>query len=258
MVASTARGPASGPSRTRVAVKSWLQAAGLDEAARACRRALSHAGRQAGGIDRHLLTDYLAAEPRPRLHIGCGTHTLDGWLNADHEPHARSVLCLDATRPFPLPSNRFDAVFSEHMIEHVPQPGGAAMLRECRRVLKPGGRVRITTPDLAFVLDLYNPMPTPLQQDYLRWSAAVFVRGAPVADPVFVINNFVRAWGHQFIYDERTLRQAMAAAGFVGIERRPLHESDEPLLCGLENLGRMPEGFLALESFTLEGVKPVA
>lgn len=258
MVASTVHGSSAGPARARAVVKHWLQASGLDGPARALRRSLSHAGRQAGGVDRHLLTRYLATEPWPRLHIGCGTHTLPGWLNADQEPRARNVLSLDATRPFPLPTGRFHAVFSEHMIEHVPHAGGAAMLRECWRVLKPGGRVRITTPDLAFVLDLYNPLPTALQQDYLRWSAAVFARGAPVADPAFVINNFVRAWGHQFIYDERTLRRSMAAAGFVGIERRPLSESGEPLLCHLENLERMPQGFLALESFTLEGVKPPA
>jgi len=73
-----------------------------------------------------------------------------------------------------------------------------------------------------------------------------------------VINNYVRDWGHQFIYDDRTLRFALEGAGFAQLERRLLNDSSDPTLRGLENTERMPEGFLQLESLTLEAVKPMA
>lgn len=235
-----------------------LERSGLDDAARAMRRTLRHATRQALQPDRQIVSGYLAQTAAPRLHLGCGDHPLPGWLNSDYEPREPGIVRLDATRPFPLPSDTFATVFSEHMIEHVPPAGGAVMLAETFRVLQPGGRVRITTPDLAFLTALYTPTPTEQQRAYLAWSTRTFVHGAPDADPVYVINNFVRDWGHQFIYDEPTLRRAMVTAGFVAIERHRLQDSDDPALCELENTERMPPGFLQLESFTLEAVKPAA
>jgi hypothetical protein len=74
-------------------------------------------------------------------------------------------------------------------------------------------------------------------------------------EATFVINNFVRAWGHQFIYDEGTLRASLEQAGFVDVSRRALQESDEPVFRRLENEARMPPAFLQLETLTLEGKK---
>ena len=139
------------------------------DAARAWRRSLRQAGRHAGHVDETLVLTYLAGHPVRRLHIGCGPHLLDGWLNADYEPRARSVLCLDATCRFPLPSNSFDTVFSEHMIEHVPHAGGAVMLSEIFRVLRPGGRVRITPVMPSSRGPAYDPGPQPAVIDIESW-----------------------------------------------------------------------------------------
>ena len=204
--------------------------------------------------DRHAIAQYLQSTPRPKLHLGCGGNLLAGWLNTDESPADGRIVRLDVTRPFPFADGSFDYVFSEHLIEHVTYKDGIAMLRECRRVLRPGGAIRISTPDLAFLVSLYQENKTGLQRDYVSWAWSAFVRDGPCNDAM-VINNFVRDWGHRFIYDEKTLRHALRETGFADVRRAQLNESADPELRDLENERRMPEGFLRLESFTLEAVR---
>jgi len=195
---------------------------------------------------------YLGNHPVAKLHLGCGTRLLDGWLNADIQPCTPYVLRLDATQPFPFADATFDYLFSEHMLEHLTYPQGLQMLAECRRVLKPGGVLRIATPDLAFLVALYGTGKSALQNAYVEWAHARFTPWAPRADDTFVINNFVRDWGHQFIYDAKTLEQALRDAGFGAPLACELNNSSHAALHQLEHVDRMPEGFLRLETMVFE------
>jgi predicted SAM-dependent methyltransferase len=199
---------------------------------------------------------YIAKAPVRKLHIGCGKNILPDWLNMDYLPLSRESLYLDARRPFFLKGDTFDYVFSEHMIEHISYNYGLKMLTECRRVLKPLGKLRISTPDLAFIVNLYRPQKSVLEQEYIKWAADLFFHRNPNVNEVFVINYFMRNWGHTFIYDEATLRNAMTTAGFTNIVKCDLQESEDPALRYLENEARLPSGFLRLETITLEGTKP--
>ena len=190
------------------------------------------------------------------LHIGCGIHTLEGWLNADFYPQKPEVMFLNATKRFEFADNSFDYIFSEHMIEHVDYASGLFMLGECHRVLKPGGIVRITTPNLRTIIDIYQNPGVGIHPAYMRWAHKHFLGAIPSNSPGFFFNNFVRAWGHQFIYDPDTLGIAFVKVGFVEVIDRLLNESEHEELQNLEAIDRMPPGFLQLESLTLEGRKP--
>lgn len=202
-----------------------------------------------------IIERYLVQEGTRKLQLGCGRHTLKGWLNSDYAPNLNNVISIDATKTYPFEANTFDYIFSEHMIEHFSLRQGHLMLRECFRVLRDGGKLRISTPDLAFLISLYQTDKSELQKEYIKWSTQTFISGAPSCEDTFVINNFVRDWGHTFIYDEKALRFAMQEAGFKEITRFALNESEDLALRDLENIHRMPEGFLRLESMTLEGTK---
>ena len=73
--------------------------------------------------------------------------------------------------------------------------------------------------------------------------------------PVYVLNNFMRAWGHQFIYDKQTLMSALRNAGFARIEECELQVSSTKYLCNLAQEHRLPPGFLDLETMTFEALK---
>lgn len=193
-----------------------------------------------------------------KLHLGCGKNILDGWLNTDVLSRRRDVRYLDVTKRFPFSNtDEFDYVFSEHLIEHIPLSGGLAMLGECCRILKLGGKIRITTPDLAFLINICREDKSAIESEYIAWVAE---RLPP--PPAFgqlpeslIVNDFMRNWGHQFIYDERTLSLALQSAGFSDITRCELNASDHDPLRGIENESRLPQGYLALESMTLEATK---
>jgi predicted SAM-dependent methyltransferase len=211
--------------------------------------------RKFGLVERQIIKNYLSQTHIRKLHIGCGNNILEGWLNSDYCPRSATILHLDAAQSFPLGNDEFDYIFSEHMIEHVSYSQGQTMLKECFRILRPNGTIRLSTPDLSFLIDLYKEDKTSLQREYITWAIDKFVSDAPRYEDIFVINNFVRAWGHLFIYDEKTLRSSMEEAGFANIVRCDLNQSEDDSLSNLENEKRLPNGFLKLETMTLEGRK---
>lgn len=211
--------------------------------------------RRMGRVDRELVRVYLERGGERKLHLGCGLHPLEGWLNSDLFPTERTILHLDVARLFPFGDELFDWIYSEHLIEHLPFTGGQRKLRECHRVLRSGGRIRIATPDLAFLLALYRDAPSDLERDYVRRATSLYYPSAAAPAAVFAINNFFRNWGHRFLYDEATLRDALARVGFVDIARVELNQSEHEAFRGLENEGRLPPGFLELETVVLEAVR---
>jgi len=201
------------------------------------------------------ISAYLANKKTKKLHIGCGENVLPEWLNTDYYPKNRSIAHLDATKQYPFLDGTFDYVFSEHVIEHITFADGLSMLEQCNRVLKSGGKIRLSTPNLRFLVDLYSEKKSELQERYIQWASDQFIKNGIYSDTM-VINNFFRRWGHAFIYDEKTLRFALEASGFVDVHSCRINESVDIALRNLENKERLPAGFLQLETFTLEARKP--
>jgi hypothetical protein len=94
----------------------------------------------------------------------------------------------------------------------------------------------------------------PLHKSYIEWAAKSF--NLAEASPMLVINNYVRDWGHVFIYDANSLQRLLEASGFVDVQPCKLAISTDPFLAGLEFVDRMPQGYLELESLVLEARKP--
>jgi predicted SAM-dependent methyltransferase len=217
----------------------------------------------------HVIRRYLARPGTKRLELGTGEMPAAGWLSSDVDPRRsvegdrtarRPVIYLDATKRFPFPDDVFDYVRSEHMIEHLPHESARLMLRECARVLRPSGRIRIATPDLDRLVDLYRNRRAqrPEESAYIRWVAASLMGDPARAQPIFVLNNAFRAWGHMFLYDEELLRSMLSDAGFADIRRYEVGESDDGELVRGERHGQIVENEAAsrFETLVLEATKP--
>ncbi len=196
-----------------------------------------------------------------KLHLGCGRNYLRGWINTDiNSKKFQLDQELDITKNFPFENNTISYIFSEHVIEHMDYKEGKFMLEECYRVMRPNGKIRISTPDLKFLIKLYTKDKTQLQKDYINLNInhrAYDIDKYHCTD-AFIINNFVRAWGHLFIYDKETLTNLLKEIGFKNINSYNICESEDKNLQNLENVrdSNRPSGeFLQLETFTLEAIK---
>jgi len=201
---------------------------------------------------------YLNSHEIRKLQLGSGPNFIDGWLCTDIAPSSDRVVRLDVTKPFPFDDGIFDYVFSEHLIEHISWHDGSLMLQECRRVLKPGGTIRIATPDLEVLIGLLSRNGDPLNERYIQWITNKYLHGINVYKAAFVINNAFRNWGHQFLYDNEVMEIAMQKAGFTNIRRFLSGESDDEHLRGIESHGKKVDEneMAAFETMVFEGKCP--
>ncbi len=89
------------------------------------------------------------------LNLGCGQRFHSAWTSVDLAPAHPSICRVDATEPLPFADSAFDAVYHSHLLEHLPRAKALPFLRECRRVLKPGGIMRLAIPNLEAIARLY-------------------------------------------------------------------------------------------------------
>jgi SAM-dependent methyltransferase len=71
----------------------------------------------------------------------------ENYIAVDLNGDAEWSVKHDLSQPFPLPDSSVDRILSEHFFEHMAEVDVAALLKECYRVLKPGGFLRIAVPD---------------------------------------------------------------------------------------------------------------
>jgi predicted SAM-dependent methyltransferase len=130
------------------------------------------------------------------------------------------------------------------------------MLKESYRVLEPGGRVRVITPNLEKFVGLFTEKHTPEQEQYLREKTA-FHEWPNTPDRVcYVLNMQMREWGHQFLYTPKLLRASLEAAGFRQIRQFQAGESDDAELRAIEKRSHSNVAAMnRFEAMVFEGVR---
>lgn len=89
------------------------------------------------------------------VNLGCGECYHPEWINIDIISHTPDVIAFDLRKGIPLPDKSSDVVYHSNIIEHFRRNDALFFMRECFRILKPGGIIRVATPDLEEISRLY-------------------------------------------------------------------------------------------------------
>jgi predicted SAM-dependent methyltransferase len=198
-------------------------------------------------IAKSRLTRALASARRPlKIEIG-GLEKRPGWIVTNVNAVTRNY--LDATQRWPVEDEAASFVYSDNVIEHLPLDAGRAMLAETFRCLRPGGVIRLVTPDIRKHVDLYLAGSSSVNGAV---GTAYRDLGLVVDHPVDLIRIPIGQFGHHegYLYDFDTLRIELERAGFTDVVERDLSQSDHPDLRGLDT--RTDEGGA---QFAVEAVK---
>lgn len=82
------------------------------------------------------------------LNVGCGLNFHPDWINIDIYPRDRRVQKIDILKGLPYPESSIDLCYSSHVLEHLSRKDAIDFIFECKRVIKPGGILRLAVPDL--------------------------------------------------------------------------------------------------------------
>ena len=181
-----------------------------------------------------------------KVNLGCGLRVVTGWLNIDGSLNAliaswpsilhrfiysftgsqvyysvdqyceilkkHDFLYHDLSVSLPLRQNSVDYIYSSHFFEHLFKDDAQLLLRSCARALKPDGTIRISIPDLAYALSLYEKgKKAEMLQDYF------FVEGK---------GSYLAR--HKYMYDFELIKEVLEQSGFSNIKQCEYQKGKTP------------------------------
>jgi SAM-dependent methyltransferase len=222
-----------------------------------------------------------------KINLGCGPVGKNDWLNIDWgvlaflhtSPLFLKLLTMfrllpaeynvkwpgnlklyDCRKKLPFEDSSVDYIYTSHFLEHLKRFEAEKILKECWRVLKDGGILRVVVPDLGIILKKYAEKDKQFFIDAFYRDNREVAKNLTLADllsGVFypeanklrptrfkkIAALFIRP--HLWMYDSDSLTQLLRSAGFKTIEKKKYREGNVP---DLEVLDVFPETSIYLEA----------
>lgn len=177
-----------------------------------------------------------------RINVGCGQSPINGWRNFDNSLSLKltkiPLLCelllkfrllevpqynfikyaisnriaySDASKRIPLSSGSVEVLYSSHMLEHLDQTEAQVFFREAKRVLRPGGIIRLSVPDLS--KQVRNYIISGDADSFIAGTQLCWQRPRTFCQRLRIL--VVGTRHHQWMYDGASLCRQLFNHGFV-------------------------------------------
>lgn len=137
-----------------------------------------------------------------KLHLGCGTKKLEGWVNIDSVPECKPDLVHDITTPLPYADQIAEELLAEDLLEHFDKYMRYLVFCEWTRVLKVGGKITLQVPDFKTILFRYFKFGYDNFVD--------FIFGENLWESRIYIGHF---GNHKWGYSQKTLKEFVSLFG---------------------------------------------
>lgn len=197
---------------------------------------------------------------KDKLVIGVGREPKKGWINSDKHSQYKNYIKssehlftnINVKEKLPFHNDELSFIFSEHVLEHFPEPVGIFFLKEAYRVLKPGGVIRTVVPSRDFISSLKDDDEyVNYYIDYAKKREATHINFFPGISSLITKRCLsIELMGHYWVPTLEMLIEQHERAGFK-VKVCNYFESDHDDLKNLEVNNRMR----ILESIVVEGTK---
>lgn len=188
-----------------------------------------------------------------RVNLGCALSVVEGWVNIDgslnaliasmpsavhavmygltgsNQYYTKDEYCSllsenifihhDLSYGIPLKDDVADYIYSSHFLEHLYRDDARHLLNESYRVLKKGGVVRISIPDLEYAIKLYS----------------LGKKDQTLQNYFFVESDDSYYARHKYMYDFEMLSEILKDIGFNDIKRCDYQQGETPDIDILDN-----------------------
>lgn len=164
--------------------------------------------------------EYVLGDGKVKLNIGSFTTMFHhGWENIDAHnlvdfanQNRYKFRQLDVRGGLPHGTATVDLIYSSHMLEHLDYAEGLRFLRDCRRVIKGGGAMRLIVPNTRLLVDYYYN-----EKDLILGLRTFDDLSNGCADSPTSAGKLwnLLAEGHRAFYDAETLHDLLKRAGFM-------------------------------------------
>ena len=168
---------------------------------------------------------YLPFSPGLKLNIGSAIDQFyHNWINidvnnllGDAQLMGTRFRHMDVSLGIKERDDSVDAIVTSHLIEHFNRKDGKSFLKDCFRIMKSGGVLRVAVPDLGIIASKYVEHRL---DDFKLFNGGA--RGA--TDPAEILWSTLTD-GHQTAYDYEALSKLLSTVGFINIERSSFNTS---------------------------------
>jgi predicted SAM-dependent methyltransferase len=199
------------------------------------------------GLRRRMLMEFFHKHPVQRLHVGCGETLLPGWCNIFYDRKQEygklkkingvETINFNLLRPWPWPENSVKFIAGAHFIEHLDLNKCLQFCEQAYKVLKPGGVLRLSCPDLEAYACAYVQNDKSFYQHPQIIEGCAF-KSAQTFSQIFAAKAYDCGVAHRWFHDASSLINVLQRCGFVNTVKVKRLQGKTPDLEKLELVQR--------------------